>query len=62
MLVYFRASSTIESFTCRIASLGFSWSVWIPMLLVTRVHPQFNELLVLGPFGPSIAANVIFYR
>ena len=62
VLVYLRASSTRECFAYLIASFALSWSVWIPVLFAPRVHEQLNDLLVIGTFGPSVAAILLSYR
>jgi hypothetical protein len=36
--------------------------MWIPVLLAARNHIQLGNLLVIGSFGPSVAAILLSYR
>lgn len=51
-----------DCFAYLIVSFALSWLVWIPVLLASRRHEQFSDLLVIGTFGPSIAAILLSYR
>jgi membrane protease YdiL (CAAX protease family) len=62
VLVYLRASLARECFAYLILVFALSWTVWIPVLLASRTHEQLGDLLVLGTFGPSVAAILLSYR
>jgi hypothetical protein len=62
VLMYVRASSTRECFAYVALAFGLAWVVWIPILLASRTHEQLGYLLILGTFGPSVAALLISYR
>jgi hypothetical protein len=51
-----------ECFAYLILAFALSWTVWIPVLLASRTHEQLGDLLVLGTFGPSVAAILLSYR
>ena len=55
-------SHQTECFAFLTISFGLTWIVWIPVLLVSRTHEQLGDLLVLGTFGPSVAAILLSYR
>ncbi len=55
-------SSTRECFAYLILSFALSWIVWIPVLLVSRRHEQVGDLLIIGTFGPAVAAILLSYR
>jgi len=38
---------------------GLSWSIWIPALFLSRRYESFQDLLILGAFGPSLAAILL---
>lgn len=40
-------------------TFGVSWGVWIPVLFVSYRHEEVQNLLVLGAFGPGLAALVV---
>lgn len=40
-------------------TFGLSWGVWIPLLFLSRRHEEFQNLLVLGAFGPGLAAVIV---
>src|SRR5216683_2428636 len=61
-LRYVHASSTRECFTYLIVSFALTWSVWIPVLLASRRHEQVGDLLIIGSFGPVVAAIFLSYR
>ncbi len=58
VLKYVHASSARECFSYLILSFALTWSVWIPVLL----HEQLSDLLIIGSFGPSVAAVLLSYR
>jgi membrane protease YdiL (CAAX protease family) len=62
VLMYVRASSTRECLAYLALSLGLTWIVWIPLVLASRRHEQFSDLLFIGGFGPSVAAILLSYR
>src|SRR6266851_7171454 len=61
-LTYIHTSSTRECFAYLIVSFALTWSVWIPVLLASRRHEQLGDLLVIGTFGPALAAILLSYR
>jgi len=61
VLIYVRASSARECFAYFILSCVLSWVVWTPVLLVSRRH-ELGDLLIIGSFGPSVAAIFLSYR
>ncbi len=42
-----------------ILAFSLSWSIWIPTLFLSRYHEEFGNVLVLGAFGPSLAAILL---
>lgn len=61
VLIYVRASSSRECFAYLILSFALTWIVWIPVLLASRRH-ELGDLLIIGTFGPSVAAIFLSYR
>src|SRR6266852_8611000 len=61
-LTYIHTSSTRECFAYLILSFALTWSVWIPVLLASRRHEQLGDRLIIGTFGPSVAAILLSYR
>jgi membrane protease YdiL (CAAX protease family) len=61
VLVYVRASFARECFAYLVLAFGLTWAVWIPVLLASRTHDQLGDLLILGTFGPSVAAILLSY-
>ena len=61
-LTYIHTSSTRECFAYLILSFALTWSVWIPVLLTSRRYEQLGDLLIIGTFGPSVAAILLSYR
>jgi len=61
VLMYVRASPTRECFAYLILSFALSWIVWIPVLLASRRHEQLGDLLIIGTFGPALAAILLSY-
>src|SRR6266852_1543589 len=61
-LTYVHTSSTRECFAYLILSFALTWSVWIPVLLASRRHEQLGDLLIIGTFGPSVAAILFSCR
>ena len=59
---YLHRSSRAECFSFLILTFCFTWGVWIPVLLSSRVHDQLGDLLIVGTFGPSVAAVLLSYR
>lgn len=59
---YLHQSLRTECFAYLIMAFALSWTVWIPVLLASRTHEQLGDLLVLGTFGPSVAAILLSYR
>src|SRR5258708_28598118 len=62
VLKYVHASSARECFSYLILSFALTWSVWIPVLLASRRHEQLSDLLIIGTFGPSVAAILLSYQ
>jgi len=62
VLMYVRASPTRECFAYLILSFALSWIVWIPVLLASRRHEQLGDLLIIGTFGPALAAILLSYQ
>ena len=62
ILRYVHASSIRECFAYVILSFALTWSVWIPVVLASRRNEQIGDLLVIGSFGPSVAAIFLSYR
>jgi uncharacterized protein len=62
VLGYLRRSARAQCFAFLILSFGLTWIVWIPALLVSRTHEQLGDLLIIGTFGPGVAAIVLSYR
>src|SRR5260370_32414193 len=62
VLTYVHASPTRECFIYVILSFALTWLVWIPVFLTSRRHEQLGDLLVIGTFGPSIAAILLSYQ
>src|SRR5208282_1562470 len=62
VFTYVHASSTRECFSYLALSFVLTWLVWIPVLLASRRHEQGGNLLVLGTFGPTVAAILLSYR
>lgn len=60
--MYVRASSARECLAFLLLAFCLTWTVWIPVLLVSRTHEQLGDLLVLGTLGPSVAAILLSYR
>jgi membrane protease YdiL (CAAX protease family) len=60
--VYVRASSARECFAYLIISFALSWAVWIPVLIATHTNEKLGDLLIIGTFGPSVAAILLSYR
>lgn len=60
--MYVRASSARECFAFLILAFCLPWVVWIPVLLASRTHEQLSDLLIIGTFGPSVAAIMLSYR
>jgi len=46
--MYVRASSARECLAFLLLAFCLTWTVWIPVLLVSRTHEQLGDLLVLG--------------
>ena len=42
-----------------VLSFGLSWSIWIPVLLLSRRYEGFENVLIRGAFGPSLAAILL---
>ncbi len=61
-LTYVHTSSTRECFAYLILSFTLTWFVWIPVLLASRRHEQLGDLLIIGTFGPALAAILLSYR
>lgn len=59
--MYVRASSARECFAFLILAFCLTWVVWIPVLLASPTK-QLSDLLIIGTFGPSIAALLLSYR
>jgi len=55
-------SSTAECAAYLSISFVLSWVIWIPLLFASRTREQLGSLLVLGTFGPSVAAVLCSYR
>lgn len=62
VLTYVHASSTRECFSYLVLSFVLTWLVWIPVLLASRRHEQVGDLLIIGTFGPAVAAILLSYR
>jgi membrane protease YdiL (CAAX protease family) len=62
ILKYVRASPTRECFAYLVLSFALTWSVWIPVLLASRRNEQLDGLLIIGTFGPSVAAILLSYQ
>ena len=62
VLMYVRVSPTRECFAYLILSFALSWIVWIPVLLASRRHEQLGDLLIIGTFGPALAATLLSYQ
>src|SRR6266849_5427911 len=62
VLRYVHASSTRECFAYLVLSFVLSWFVWVPVLLASRRHEQVGDLLIIGTFGPAVAAILLSYR
>ncbi len=62
VLRYVHASSTRECFAYLVLSFVLTWFVWVPVLLASRKHEQVGDLLIIGSFGPSVAAILLSYR
>src|SRR5713101_2936459 len=62
VLTYVHTSSTRECFAYLILSSALTWGVWIPVLLASRGNEQLSDLLVIGSFGPVVAAIFLSYR
>lgn len=62
ILKYVRASPTRECFAYLILSFALSWIVWIPLLFASHRNGQLDGLLIIGTFGPSVAAILLSYR
>jgi membrane protease YdiL (CAAX protease family) len=60
--MYVRASSARECFAFLILAFCLTWVVWIPVLLASRTHEQLRDLLIIGTFGPCVAAILLSYR
>jgi membrane protease YdiL (CAAX protease family) len=60
--VYVRASSARECFAYLIISFALSWAVWISVLIATHTNEKLGDLLIIGTFGPSVAAILLSYR
>ena len=61
VLGYLHRSPWTECFVFLILTFGLTWIVWIPVLMVSRTHEQFGDLLIIGAFGPSVAAILLSY-
>ena len=61
-LTFVHTSSTRECFAYLILSFALSWIVWVPVLVASRRHEQVGDLLILGTFGPAVAAIWLSYR
>ena len=48
-----------ECWNYLILAFSLSWSIWIPTLFLSRYHAQFENVLILGAFGPSLAAILL---
>lgn len=62
VLNYVHASSTRECFAFLVLSFVLTWFVWVPVLLASRRHEQVGDLLIIGSFGPCVAAILLSYR
>jgi CAAX protease family protein len=62
VLTYVSASPVRECSVYLVVSFALSWLVWIPVLLACRAHDQLGNLLIIGTFGPSVAAVMCSYR
>jgi len=62
VLEYVRASLARECIAYLIVTFALSWGVWLPVLFTSRSHEQLGDLLVIGTFGPSVAAILLSYR
>ncbi len=62
VLMYVHASSKRECFAYLLFSFVLTWVVWIPVLLASRRHEQLGDLLIIGTFGPAVAAILLSYR
>src|SRR6266852_2508644 len=62
VLRYVHASSTRECFAYLVLSFVLTWLVWVPVLLAFRRHEQVGDLLIIGSFGPTLAAILLSHR
>jgi membrane protease YdiL (CAAX protease family) len=62
VLSYIHASSTRECFTYLVLSFALTWILWVPLLWASLKQEKFGYLLILGTFGPSVAAILLSYR
>src|SRR5229473_4091721 len=42
-----------------VLAFGLSWSIWIPALFLSSRYERFQNVLILGAFGPSLAAILL---
>src|SRR5260370_9833591 len=61
-LRYVHASSSRECFAYLVLSFVLTWFVWVPVLLASRRHEQIGDLLIIGTFGPALAAILRSYQ
>ena len=55
-------STRSECLAFLVLAFCLTWIVWIPVLLASRTHEQLGDLLILGSFGPTIAAILLSCR